>query len=147
MGDDVVSHREEWTMPAAATAVDVLLTVIERRFLASVAGPVAWVMELGERRLVRRAGPDGEPSFGYEGSVREVLLLQVGTPENLDELAVSVIDDWTVRLPLAEVIPPDGPAVVNFRYCTHGRRRTLGELVEAGTATGARPLDVRRLED
>lgn len=147
MGDDVVSHREEWTLPAAATAVDVLLAVFERHFLARVAGPVGWVMELGERTWVRRTLPDGTETIAHEGAVREVLLLHVGTPDDPTDVRVSVLDGWAVRQPLREVIPPDGPQVVRFRYCTHACSRSLGELVEFGTATGARPTTVRRAED
>lgn len=53
MGDDVDPHSVAWEFPDAATPGDVLVRALSERYLARVAGEVAWAYEVGAFTLDR----------------------------------------------------------------------------------------------
>lgn len=151
MGDDVDSHRQEWTLPARATAIDVLMAVFEQSYLARVSAPVTWVMHLGERRWAPAATRRDAQGPTHVGTERDVIAIHAGTEADLNGHSFTILDPAALMVPLTEAMPGDGPAVVGFRYLMtavppsvdeqrgYGPRRTIGGLVEHGLATGARP--------
>ncbi|WP_152361500.1 hypothetical protein [Microlunatus speluncae] len=119
MGDDVVPHSVAWEFEDSAAPGDVLARVLSERYLARVAGPVAWGFEVGAFTVQHY------PEFIAIEAVQTVTAAAVlqpsaGTwqvvPLRARVLTIPFLDrpDWAVA---------DRQFAVDLRYSTEGAAR------------------------
>jgi hypothetical protein len=124
MGDDVESHEVAWQFEDHACPGDVLDRAITEHYLASVAGDVAWTLEVGRFEV--------EPRDGYT-SVRGVathsaavlVVPMLGSP------SVLALNSYSLMQPFASA-PERAVAermwAVNFRYASGGAPRSARQF-------------------
>lgn len=116
MGDDIDPHVVEWEFDDDATPGDVLVRVLSERYLASVAGNIAWAFEVGA------FGAERYPDFVAlrpKTTITAAAVLQpMGGPWQVVPLRASLITepfrthpDWAVA---------DQEFAVTFRYSSAG---------------------------
>ena len=133
MGDDAVGHGQTWRLPPAATVLDLLLAVVERGFVPSVAGDVSWLLEV-------ETGPTAPGRFHPPTS--DVALLHVGPGRTV---SVTPLVRPEHPLPLARFAgaQPSGPVRARLRYLSWaGRPWSVAEVAAAAGATRAPGADV-----
>lgn len=141
MGDDTGSHRERWTFPGEVTVGDLVLALVERHYLPTVDGAVAWMVELGHAEM--QVTDDG--LLTWVGDVVPVALLHADP----GSVRTTFLRDPRFPRPLHEAagVEQDQPVVVHLRYLSWGEPLTRRELAGLPTLTGARPLEVVRDDD
>ena len=127
MGDDAVAHGRVWSMPATATTTDLVLAVVRRRVWASVAGPVAWLVQV----VVDRRGPL------ERDEVVDLALVRVDGATVTTDLLVR---PWFPVLLDRYAPVGGGPVQVHLRYLSWaGRPMTEADVAAVGAVTGAEP--------
>lgn len=141
MGDDAVSHRERWTFPGEVTVSDLVLALVERHYVPSVDGAVAWMVELGHAEM--QVTDDG--LLTWVGEVVPAALLHADP----GSVRTTFLQDPRFPRPLHEAagVEQDQPVVVHLRYLSWGEPLTRRELADLPALTGARPVEVVREDD